>query len=94
MMANLMLGNSLATVASALDWSKPTASTGSKPRLAKVRSACSIWLLFCGSKPRTSMPVALVNAVAPWSTPSLKLLSNLPPRSNTIAGFGSAARAG
>ena len=81
MIANRVSGNSPATVSRADAYWKPTASTGSKPRRAKVRRAWTRWESVWTSKSRNSMPVSAVNCRAPFHTPSLNDLSNLPPRS-------------
>ena len=93
MMTNFRVGYSAATVLTALAWLKPTAMIGLCPLRAKLRKACSRCVSFCGSKSRTSMPVALVKAAAPSWTPSLNDLSNLPPMSKRIAGVIPAALA-
>ena len=81
MMENRVLGNSGATFWTADACWKPTARIGSCPLRAKLRSACTRWESFWTSNSRKSIPVSVLNFWAPLKTPSLKDLSNLPPRS-------------
>ena len=81
MMPNLVLGNSSATLPSAVAQAKPTVMIGEKPSLANLRRTCSRCASFWISRSRKSTPLSFLNLVAPLNTPSLKDLSNLPPRS-------------